>query len=609
MKKLLLLILVSTYILAVGCTKEYKVNIEKNIEEAGDVIGEGSYEANEEVEIAALPKEGYKFSNWEVDDEAISEEQVVIITVDENKEIKANFKKIKQDIFVYIESENNDEIELGPYQAGEELEIEAYEKPKHKFVNWILNGNIIRVETLNLVISEENINLKVNYENMEQEINELIEKSNISINNKEWEKAAEYLKEANELYGSEGFETKELNLQKLGLTDLVNKFEDEKIIDEESEILIEMFTEINRIIMNSENGEVPELNDEILSLEPVELYKWFKGNYEIKTKLIEEIENELKKYEDYWMTEEAYNIYKETLSKLMHSSINTRINEIDLSDNHFDENLYIFNSGLGSYRNPFDGKEFIEMKKNESTINFYIKSSGNIEVIVFCLKNDENQYLHRYSTIFCNDDTPISTTSNKILKEVDKYLQVDRLIEKADEALGEKRWSDAGESLERLFSLENNVLEKYSKDLTKYFLYFNVSDVIDQFKKGNVTTKGNINEKYWEDIKPQKPELKILEGVDEEIYEWFVEYFEFYNYIYSERFGGLVTEDALNKIKKISLEYSEKPIQPILLSDMNLFDNGIYVTNTKGELGMWTQAKDVFIRTEFIDLEKENNKS
>jgi len=448
MKKLIFLILASLVILTVGCTTEYDINIEKNIEEAADVIGEGSYEANKEVEIAALPKKGYKFSNWEVDDEVISEEQVVIITVDENKEIKANFKKIKQDIFVYIDSENNDEIELGPYQAGEEVEIEAYEKPKHKFLNWSLDGEIIsEEEILKLEISEQNINLEVNYENVEEEIYELLEKSNISINNKEWEKAAEYLKEANELYGSEGFETKELNLQKLGLTDLVNKLEDEKIIDEESEILIEMFTEIKRIIRNSEKGEVPELNDEILSSEPVKLYKWVKENYEIKTKLIEEIENELEKYEDYWMTEEAYNIYKETLSKLMHSSIKTRINEIDLSDDNFDDDFYIFNSDLGSYRNPFEGKEFIEMKKNENTINLYVKSSGNdsdrIEVILFCLKDNKNQYIDTYSTIFCNDNTSLSTTSNKILKEVDKYLQVDELIEKADVALGEKRWRDA----------------------------------------------------------------------------------------------------------------------------------------------------------------------
>ncbi|MFO7887320.1 MAG: hypothetical protein R6U59_03300 [Eubacteriales bacterium] len=417
MKKLIFLILASSVILTVGCTTEYDINIEKNIEEAGEVIGEGNYELEEEVEIAAVPKEGYEFVNWEVDGEGISEEQVIIITIDENKEIKANFKKINQDIFVYIELEDNDEIELGPYKEGEEVEIEAYKKPKHKFVNWVLNDKVIRVETLNLVISEENINLKANYENVEEEIYEFIEKTNISINNKEWEKAAEYLTEADKLYGSEGFGTKELNLQKLGLTDLVNKFEDKKIIDEESEILIEMFTEIKRIIRNSENGEVAELNDEILTLEPVELYKWFKENYEIKTKLIEEIENELEKYEDYWITEEAYKVYKETLSKLMHSSINTGMHEIDLSDDNFDKNLYIFNSGLGSYRNPFEGKEFIEMKKNENTINFYVKNSGSdsesIEVIVFCLKNNENQYIDSYSKIFCNDNTPLSTSSKK----------------------------------------------------------------------------------------------------------------------------------------------------------------------------------------------------
>jgi len=613
MKKLIFLILASILILTVGCTTEYDINIEKNIEEAGEVIGEGNYELEEEVQIAAVPKEGYKFINWEVDDEAISEEQIVIITVNENNEIKANFKKIKQDIFVHIESEDNDEIELGPYKEGEEVEIEAYKKPKHKFLNWSLDGEIIsEEEILKLEIPDQNINLEVNYENVEEEIYQLIEKTNTSLNNKEWKKATENLEEADKLYGSESFETKELNLQKVGLIEFVNKLENKEIIDEESEILTEMFTEVKRIIRNSEFEEIPELYDEILSSEPVEIYKWFKENYEVKTKIIEEVKNELEKYEDYWMTEEAYNIYKEMISTILKGSIHTRMYEVDLSDDNFDNNFYIFNSNLGSYRNPFEDKEFIEMKKNENTINFYVKSigsdNGKIEVIVFCIENNENQYIDSYSKIFCNDNTSLSTTSNKILKEVDRYLQVDELVEEADEALAEKRWSDAGEYLDRIFSLENNVLEKYNIELTKYFLYFDVTGAIDQLKKENITKIENINEQDWEDVKPQKPRLEILEEKDGEIYEWFADYYEFYNHIYYNKFGGLVSENALNKIKEISLEYSEKPIQPILLSYMKVINNGIYVPNTKGEPGMSAQAKDVFIRTELIDLEKENNK-
>jgi len=310
--------------------------------------------------------------------------------------------------------------------------------------------------------------------------------------------------------------------------------------------------------------------------------------------------------------EEAYKIYKETISTILKGSIHTRMYEVDLSDDNFDNNFYIFNSNLGSYRNPFEDKEFIEMKKNENTINFYVKSigsdNGKIEVIVFCIENNENQYIDSYSKIFCNDNTSLSTTSNKILKEVDRYLQVDELVEEADEALAEKRWSDAGEYLDRIFSLENNVLEKYNIELTKYFLYFDVTGAIDQLKKENITKIENINEQDWEDVKPQKPRLEILEEKDGEIYEWFADYYEFYNHIYYNKFGGLVSENALNKIKEISLEYSEKPIQPILLSYMKVINNGIYVPNTKGEPGMSAQAKDVFIRTELIDLEKENNK-
>jgi len=52
--------------------------------------------------------------------------------------------------------------------------------------------------------------------------------------------------------------------------------------------------------------------------------------------------------------EEAYKIYKETISTILKGSIHTRMYEVDLSDDNFDKNFYIFNSDLGSYRNPFD---------------------------------------------------------------------------------------------------------------------------------------------------------------------------------------------------------------------------------------------------------------
>jgi len=94
LKKILIILVIIFIIITTGCSpQEYEVNIEISTEDTGEVVGEGTYEAGKEVEIAAVPKEEYEFIKWEVDVEAISEEQVVIITVDESKEIKANFKK------------------------------------------------------------------------------------------------------------------------------------------------------------------------------------------------------------------------------------------------------------------------------------------------------------------------------------------------------------------------------------------------------------------------------------------------------------------------------------------------------------------------------------
>jgi|SRR6056297_487947 len=84
-RSLITAILIALIITSTGCSsQEYEVKIELSPEEAGGVIGEGTYAAGEEVELAAIVSEGYDFSNWELDGISIlTEDKLVSYIFDE----------------------------------------------------------------------------------------------------------------------------------------------------------------------------------------------------------------------------------------------------------------------------------------------------------------------------------------------------------------------------------------------------------------------------------------------------------------------------------------------------------------------------------------------
>jgi len=282
LKKLLLILLIILIfiIITTGCSpQEYQVNIETAPEDAGEVVGEGTYEAGEEVELAAIPKEGYDFSSWEMDGEIVSEEQAFKITVDGNKNIRANFEELK---YATLEIKEGREVILGPFNKGDEINLEAEEKPGHKFVSWEVDGERASNEKkYDFIMGNKEVYIKAVYEkevieeNKEekQEVEETEEKNNADkileeklnkqiilvkeqIENEEWSRVAETLK----------------NLKKDGIRisdTLIKKLEENKVMSEAR------FLEI----VDKYEKEKPEnLTDEILSNDE-KLFNWIKDYY------------------------------------------------------------------------------------------------------------------------------------------------------------------------------------------------------------------------------------------------------------------------------------------------------------------------------------------
>jgi len=292
LKKLLLILLIILIfiIITTGCSpQEYQVNIETAPEDAGEVVGEGTYEAGEEVELAAIPKEGYDFSSWEMDGEIVSEEQAFKITVDGNKNIRANFEELK---YATLEIKEGREVILGPFNKGDEINLEAEEKPGHKFVSWEVDGERASNEKkYDFIMGNKEVYIKAVYEkevieeNKEekQEVEETEEKNNADkileeklnkqiilvkeqIENEEWSRVAETLK----------------NLKKDGIRisdTLIKKLEENKVMSEAR------FLEI----VDKYEKEKPEnLTDEIL-LNDEKLFNCVKSYYNFYKDLEKEL--------------------------------------------------------------------------------------------------------------------------------------------------------------------------------------------------------------------------------------------------------------------------------------------------------------------------------
>jgi uncharacterized repeat protein (TIGR02543 family) len=110
--------------------------------------GEGSVERDpdqqeylyeEDVELTAVPEEGWAFAGWEGDLDG--SDNPVTITVDEAKEVTALFEKLEHDLTVNIEGEGDvyEQIVYGKtsgYEHGTPVELTAVPAEGWRFVEW-----------------------------------------------------------------------------------------------------------------------------------------------------------------------------------------------------------------------------------------------------------------------------------------------------------------------------------------------------------------------------------------------------------------------------------------------------------------------------------------
>ena len=120
----------------VAATPEYNVTI--NVNGNGTVAGAntGTYLQGSELTLTATPAEHYTFAGWTGD--VTSTDNPLVVTVDGDKTITANFAKKNYTLTVFTNDEDKGTIDVatGSHEAGTEVTLTATPKAGYKLLAW-----------------------------------------------------------------------------------------------------------------------------------------------------------------------------------------------------------------------------------------------------------------------------------------------------------------------------------------------------------------------------------------------------------------------------------------------------------------------------------------
>ncbi len=124
---------------------EYLLNIEVNNTEGGITEGEGSYTEGEEVNLKAIPNEGFVFLSWTKEGNEIANDANLTYTMPaQDITLHANFEKAQFHVSLLKNLEDaGDLMGEGEYEMGDEVIISATVNDFFRFLHWKDEENII----------------------------------------------------------------------------------------------------------------------------------------------------------------------------------------------------------------------------------------------------------------------------------------------------------------------------------------------------------------------------------------------------------------------------------------------------------------------------------
>jgi hypothetical protein len=115
----------------------YNISATINPENAGTIIGEGTYAYGDPVTLTATANTGYTFVNWTESEAVVSTNATFAFTAESDRVLLANFSLITYTITAAVFPENAGTIQgAGDYNHGYEVTLIASANNGYTFVNW-----------------------------------------------------------------------------------------------------------------------------------------------------------------------------------------------------------------------------------------------------------------------------------------------------------------------------------------------------------------------------------------------------------------------------------------------------------------------------------------
>ena len=115
----------------------YDVILTNDMEYAGTIAGEGSYEYGEEVTLTATAFASYVFAGWYNGEEKVADSAIYSFTVFGTTELTAKFKTEKLDVILTNDMEYAGTLAgEGSYEYGEEVTLTATDNDGYLFIGW-----------------------------------------------------------------------------------------------------------------------------------------------------------------------------------------------------------------------------------------------------------------------------------------------------------------------------------------------------------------------------------------------------------------------------------------------------------------------------------------
>ncbi|MCL2041126.1 MAG: InlB B-repeat-containing protein [Bacteroidales bacterium] len=143
----------------------YKITVEANPPEGGNVLGNGTYAYDDPATVSAIANGCWEFVDWTEDGVWASDDADYDFTVTKSRHLVANFVRITHDIIALVDPEEGGTVTGGGiYNECETATLKATANPCYDFVNWTEDGNEVGVNPVFSFVVTEPRTLVANFE-------------------------------------------------------------------------------------------------------------------------------------------------------------------------------------------------------------------------------------------------------------------------------------------------------------------------------------------------------------------------------------------------------------------------------------------------------------